>query len=217
MREMAVFKMPGEEELHITTGNKYLFEGYKSILEISRRQLGEVQIKGIETLNNIASHMITDFPDDSREHTRKINDKKIEAILKLIHEITVNLETVGYDPMTYKEKALGWGFGSKEAERLSQFFEIDSIEGPVANEISFLYYLNLNDESYFHLMDPNTDEPLYEKGSKLIMRPLLCLLAILQEDTEVQEWFSKWIRDIMNYQKEVIQSMSNFYERISSL
>jgi hypothetical protein len=43
------------------------------------------------------------------------------------------------------------------------------------------------------------------------------LLAILKEDTEVQEWFSKWIRDIMNYQKEVMQSMSNFYESISSL
>lgn len=46
MRELAVFKMPGEEELHITSGNRHLFEGYKSILEISRRQLSEVQIRG---------------------------------------------------------------------------------------------------------------------------------------------------------------------------
>jgi hypothetical protein len=75
----------------------------------------------------------------------------------------------------------------------------------------------LNDEWYFHLMDPSTDEPLYEKGSKYLMRPLLCLLAILKEDKDVQEWFSKWIRDIMNYQKEVMQSMSNFYEHTSSL
>ena len=44
---------------------------------------------------------------------------------------------------------------------------------------------------------------LYEKGSKFLMRPLLCLLyEILREDTEVQEWFSKWLRDVMNYQKE---------------
>ena len=217
MRELVVFKVPGEEELQITSGNKYLFEGYKSILEISRRQLGEVQIRGIEALDNIASHRIVDFPDDSREHIPKIDDKKIEAISRLIHEITVNLEAAGYDPITYKEKAMEWGIGLEEAERLSQFFEIDSIEVPIANEISFLYYLNLNDEWYFHLMDPSTDEPLYEKGSKFLMRPLLCLLAILKEDTEVQEWFSKWIRDIMNYQKEVMQSMSNFYERISSL
>jgi hypothetical protein len=217
MRELAVFKMPGEEELHITSGNRYLFEGYKSILEISRRQLGEIQIKGLEAITNIASHKIVDFPDDSREHIPKIDDKKIEAISKLVHDITVNLESAGYDPITYKEKAMEWGIGLEEAERLSQFFEIDSIEGPIANEISFLYYLNLNDEWYFHLMDPSTDEPLYEKGSKYLMRPLLCLLAILKEDKDVQEWFSKWIRDIMNYQKEVMQSMSNFYEHTSSL
>lgn len=210
MRELVVFKRPGEEELHITSGNKYLFEGYKSILEISRRQLGEVQTRGIEALNNIASHRIVDFPDDSREHARKIDDKKIEAILKLIHEITVNLETFGYDPITYKEKAIEWGFGSEEAERLSQFFEIDSIERPIAREISFLYYLNLNDEWYFHIMNDSLERASY-------IRPQLCLLEILRQDSEVQEWFSKWLRDIMNYQEEVMQSMSNFYERISSL
>jgi hypothetical protein len=204
MRELAIFKRPGEEE-YITSGNRYLFEGYKSILEISRRQLGEVQIRGIEALNNIASHRIVDFPDDGRERTRKI-----EAISKLIHEITVNLESPGYDPITYKEKAMGRGFGSEEAERLSQFFEIDSIEDPIAKEISFLYYLNLNDEWYFHTLNDNLERPLY-------VRPQLCLLAILRKDSEVQEWFSKWIRDIMNYQKEVMQSMSNFYESISNL
>ena len=209
MRESAVFKRPGEEE-YITSGSKYLFEGYKSILEISRRQLGEVQIRGMETLDNIASPRIVDLPDDSREHTSKIDDKKIEAILKLIHEITVNLETVAHDPVTYKEKAIKWGFGSEEAERLSQFFEIDSIEDPIAKEISFLYYLNLNDEWYFHTINDSLERPLY-------VRPQLCLLAILRQDSEIQEWFSKWLRDIMNYQKEVMQSMSNFYERISSL
>jgi len=217
MRELAIFKRPGEEE-YMISGNRYLFDGYKSILEISRRQLGEVQIKGIEALTNIASHRIVDFPDDSREHTRKIDDKKIEAILKLIHEITVNLETVGYDPITYKEKAMGWGFASEEAERLSQFFEIDSIEGPIANEISFLYYLNLNDEWYFHTINDSLERPLYTMNDSLerplYVRPQQCLLAILRKDSEVQEWFSKWIRDIMNYQKEVMQSMSDFYGHI---
>jgi hypothetical protein len=51
----------------------------------------------------------------------------------------------------------------------------------------------------------------------LFVRPQQCLLAILRKDSEVQEWFSKWIRDIMNYQKEVMQSMSDFYEHILSL
>ena len=136
--------MLGEEDLHITSGNRYLFEGYKSILEISRRQLGEVQIKGIEALTNIASHKIVDFPDDSREHIPKIDDKKIEAISRLVHDITVNLKVAGYDPISaYKEKAMESGIGLEEAERLSQFFEIDSIGDPIANEISFLIFIRI--------------------------------------------------------------------------
>jgi hypothetical protein len=210
MREMAIFKRPGEEELHVTSGNKYLFEGYKSILEISQKQLGEVQMRGIESLHNIASHRIVYFPDDTIETFRKLDAKKIYAVSKLINEITVNLDTVGYDPITYKEKAMEWGIGLEEAERLSQFFNIDSIEGPIANEISFLYYLNLNDEWYFHIMNDNLERPLYP-------RPLRCLLTILKEDTEIREWFSKLIGDIVKYQEGVMQSMREFNDRISRL
>lgn len=208
IREMAIFKRPGEEELHITSGNKYLFEGYRSILEISQKQLGEVQIRGMEALRNIALHRIAYFPHGTVESARKLDEKKIDAVSKLIKEITVNLETVGYDPMTYKEKAIEWGFGLEEAERLSQFFEIDSIEGPIANEISFLYYLNLNNEWYFHIMNESLERPLYP-------RPLRCLLAILKEDAEIREWFSKLIGDILKYQEEELQSMREFNDRIS--
>jgi len=116
---MAIFKRPGEEELHITSGNKY-FEGYRSILEISQKQLGEVQIRGIEALHNIA-HRTVYFPDDTLESARKLDEKKIDAVSKLINEITVNLETVGYDPITYKEKAMEWGIELEEAERLGTY------------------------------------------------------------------------------------------------
>jgi hypothetical protein len=208
MREMAIFKRPGEEELHITSGNKYLFEGYKSMLEISQKQLGEVQIRGTEALRNIDSHRIIYFPDGIIETARKLDEKKIDAVSKLINEITVNLETVGYDSIIYKEKAIEWGIGIEEAERLSQFFEIDSIEGPIANEISFLYYLNLNDEWYFHIISDNLERPLYP-------RPLRCLLAILKEDIEIREWFSKLIGDIVKYQEGVMKSTREFNDRIS--
>jgi anti-sigma regulatory factor (Ser/Thr protein kinase) len=208
MRETAIFRRPEEEEIHITSGNKYLFEGYRSILEISQKQLGEVQIKGIEALRNIALHRIVYFPDGTVESARKLDEKKIDVVSKLINEITVNLESVGYDPITYKEKAMEWGIGLEEVERLSQFFEIDSIERPIANEISFLYYLNLNDEWYFHIINDSLERTLYP-------RPLWCLLAIFKEDTEIREWFSKLIWDIVKYQEKELQSMREFNDRIS--
>jgi len=53
---------------------------------------------------------------------------------------------------------------------------------PIADEITFLYYLNLDDEWDFHIKDPNEMEP-----SENIVRPLQSLLGILKGDREIQE------------------------------
>lgn len=108
------------------------------------------------------------------EDARNLVEKKIAAVSQLISEITVNLEPIGYDPITFKEKALEWGVDSQEAKRLSEFYDIDSIERPIAYEIAFLYYSNLNDQWYFHIMDPNLIDPSYNGA-----RPLQCLLTII--------------------------------------
>jgi hypothetical protein len=206
MKELSAFKRFPEDQLHIS-GNKYLFECSKSIIEISRRQLGEVQIKGIEALRNFVSRRINDFLSETVENARKLVEDKINVVSRLIWEITVNLETVGYDPTSFKETELG--IVREETERLSQIFEIDSIERPIANEIALLYYLNLNDEWYFHVMEPHLMEP-----SRDIVRPLQCLQKILDGDQEIREWFSEWVGELVKYQEEVLKTMCEFYHEI---
>jgi hypothetical protein len=134
---------------------------------------------------------------------------EIAAVSQLISEITVNLEPIGYDPVTFEEKAQLWGVELQEAKRLGQFYEIDSIERPIAGEIAFLCYLNLNDEWYFHVMEPHIMEP-----SRDIVRPIQCLLDILDEDQEIREWFSQRVEELVKYQEDVLKTMREFYHEI---
>jgi hypothetical protein len=209
MHELSAFKRHTEDYLHITTGNKYFFESTKSILEITRRQIGEMQMRGMEQMSRFVERKRDQYPCESFENARKLVEKKIAAVSQLISEITVNLQPVGYDPVTFEEKAQKWGVDSQEAKRLGQFYEIDSIETPIADEIAFLYYLNLNDEWYFHVMEPHIIEP-----SPDIVRPIQCLRDILDGDQEIREWFSQWVGELVKYQEEVLKTMREFYHEI---
>jgi hypothetical protein len=207
MKKLSAFKRHPNDELHITSSNKYFFESAKSIVEISRRQLGEVQMEGIVTSRNFVELKKGDFPQESVENARKLVENKIQAVSKLLWEISVSLDPTVYDPTSFKE--IEWGTSQDETLRLSQFFEIDSVERPLADEIAFLYYLNLNDEWYFHIKEPNEIEP-----TENIVRPVQRLLAILEGDRETKEWFSSWINNLLEYQQEILQTTRGFYGRI---
>jgi hypothetical protein len=164
-------------------------------------------MRGREALSNFVLRRRNDFPNDTVETARKLVLDRVNAVSKLILEIIVNLETVGYDPTLFKE--IEWGIPQEKSERLSQFYDVDSIERPIANEITFLYYLNLKDEWYFHIRDPRVLEQ-----SDNVVRPLQCLLAIFKEDSEIREWFSSWVNNLVNFHEEELQTERELYNEI---
>lgn len=208
-----------QEEVRITNGNKELYENARSILAISRRQLGEIQIRGLEESRNFIESRRRYFPDKSIEESRNIINKKTEAVSHLIWEITVLLDPLSYDSNSFKEKATQeWKFNSDEAESLGSLYSIETIERPFADEISFLYYLNLNDDRVFHVMRPmnyfsSLPNP-NNNGQPLLKFPMQCLLKILDEETEIREWFSRWLADLVKYQQEILGTTSEFYNKV---
>jgi hypothetical protein len=42
------------------------------------------------------------------------------------------------------------------------------------------------------------------------------LLAILEGDKEIRDWFSKWLKDLRNYQRETLEEMNIFHNKINS-
>jgi hypothetical protein len=62
MQELSIFKRYPGDEVHISSGNKYFFESTKSILEITRRQIGEMQIRGMEQMARFVERKRHEFP-----------------------------------------------------------------------------------------------------------------------------------------------------------
>jgi hypothetical protein len=70
MRDLSAFKRHPGDHMHITSGNKYFFESTKSILEITRRQIGEMQIRGMEQMSRFVEWKRIQFPCESIENAR---------------------------------------------------------------------------------------------------------------------------------------------------
>jgi hypothetical protein len=118
-------------------------------------------------------------------------------------------------------------------------YEMEILEKAFADEITFLYYLNLNQEIYFPALLPQNDyvAATYmspnEEGSKefiqrkydqhslapnkdriLPMSPKERLFEILRQDIEIRKRFSSWIADSIHYQKQATEAMSVFYNKV---
>lgn len=156
MRSLSVISnlMPYNEpqQVSISSGNKDLYESAKSIEQITYEQLGEIQVRGMEESSNYIANVIHDFPDKTIE-TRRIVRQKTIAVFQLIDEITVLLDPLRYDPESFKEEIVNYletdGFvNTTQAEKLSHLYDIETLERSFADQISFRYYLNLNNERF---------------------------------------------------------------------
>jgi len=226
------------QEISITSGNKELYEAAKSIENISYRQLGHIQTKGIEESLNFVERLVYNFPSKPIQEARSIIRQKTKAVSQLIDEITVLLDPLSYDPKSFTED-LGKEF--VEAEKLARLYDIGTLEKPFANQISFRYYLALNNEHHFEVMHPTNyyastmernyvdddkddnyqhDERQDEyslKGHIVPLSPRTRLLSILRRDEDIKKWFSSWIANLENYQNDILHKTHNLHQKIEEL
>jgi hypothetical protein len=198
-------------------GNREFYDSTIAVALHSNKQLIEVQMKGQEELANYVGSTIRHSPIKNIQEAQKYAMQKTDAVFQMINIITVLLNPSSYDPKTFREEK--WeSFNSEQVERLSHLYEIDIIEKAFAEEITFLYYIKLRSDYYFQVMQPMNSLPalntLKPDDVQTLLSPRQSLLAILQQDREIREWFSEWIKDLINYQNEILKSMHEFYNEI---
>jgi hypothetical protein len=112
---------------------------------------------------------------------------------------------------------------------------IKKIEDIFLEEVSFLFYLNLNTTKFTHASDklswklsPKDLDFQDREHNKLLYMidymderrrfgsPKGCLLAILSKDNVIKQWFSKQIGDILSYRSQKSEKMSQFSAEISN-
>jgi hypothetical protein len=227
-------------------GNKEYYDAALAITQHSRKQLVELQIKGLEfyKTNKEKYLLINPNRNQSSNSERKNNEKKTEHIFSKLLEISTILDPQVYDPNSFKKtlRDLDPTIDQNTVEEMSHLHSVAVIESMFARDITGLYYLNLHNKygfelagtaKYYSKKEEESMNRLLNTSSKEIHQqpkgglyssisglPLLSsddiLLSILEEDKEIRDWFSKWLEDLRNYQNETLEEMSNFYNKINS-
>jgi hypothetical protein len=199
-------------------GIKEFYDGNEGVTMYNRKQIMDLHGAGISVITNVHSEV------DDKEKIQYWDNPKTIAVYKKLIEIGALL---GYHP----------DYGHNEEDVPTTWM----LERSFAHEITFLYYLNLNSETYVPLLLPQNDYfpmfagdllskitsnkfqseqvneySLVQQASKLMpISPRERLVAILKQNKPVKEWFSNCILNSLKFTSAADEIMSSFYKEIS--
>ena len=195
-------------------GNKEFYDSVVGVALHSQTQLSELYRKGMMEWSNYITSAISEHPDRNLTEARSFLYRETSAVFQMLLKINILLDPSAYDPVSFqdlvKKQAIANIINSQQAEPLSHLFKIDIIEKAFAEEITFLYFLNLHNNYRFQVVLPtkryNQVKPSFS--------PMQCLLAILRHDKQIRERFSAWIQDLGRYQEEILRTIYDFQKMI---
>jgi hypothetical protein len=199
-------------------GNKEFYHGNEGVTMYNRKQMMDLYDAGISVITNVHSKV------DDKENIQYWDNPKTIGVYKKLVEIGV---------------LLGYHYDrSHNEENVPTTW---MLERSFAYEITFLYYLNLNSDTYVPLLLPQNDYfPMFaddllskitsnkfqseqaneysvaQQTSKITpISPRERLVAILKQNKPVNEWFSNCILNSLKFTSAADEIMSSFYKEIS--
>lgn len=183
--------------------NEY-YENMKNIIRRNSFTTNEIYDAGYDAFKEILSRR-------SEERQNKLKSSKSK---------THSNDTIKVEPVARKIYEIGQLIKHKEAQSYaSELFKdqqmVSSIEiysRSVQDEITFVYYLNLLKK--YHGMDLPFMAEWTENPESLesVGNPHEILTKILEEDDEIDQWFSNWMKDIRQYENETFEIIKNYEE-----
>jgi DNA-binding MarR family transcriptional regulator len=194
-------------------GNKEYYDDLQSLTYNARNKLLIIYGIGKNALETFQKHMdIMNYPN-----ILPIRRKIIELGQILNYaDISSFVNSLKSSSMS-TGRSLPWTMYSNNIETIEKVF---------VDELTFLFYLNLNDTVFTrnkadfsktqNLSTPDLQETIaeIEEMLRLGTSPKQRLMAILTRDKDIKQWFSAWIGDLMNYRNQISKGMSVFYDEI---
>jgi hypothetical protein len=190
-------------------GNKEFYDDLLSLTYNARDKLYIIYVIGKNALETFQKHMDI------------INNPNILPIRRKIIELGQILNYADISSFLYSLKSSSTSTG-KSLPWTMYSNNIETIEKVFGDELTFLFYLNLNhtglprnkaDISKMRSLDPQQTIAEYEEMVRLGTSKER-LMAILTKDKDIKQWFSAWIEDLMNYRNQISKGMSVFYDEI---
>jgi hypothetical protein len=207
------------------------------------KQLEELFQTGLAAYNDFKRSRIEYMPKTETKPRKKEEDagsiEKIVAIRHKLEEMKVLSRYV--DPILYQEglfeEAHKRYVNNTRSSKVQQSETDDNYRSPVnllqeafAEEITFVYYLNLLLDSYIPVMPANYGsytmwsesineiirKPPSEHASSTSSNPVPLslkkrLMKILSKDPDIKKTLSAWINDISNYHEEAQELLPTIY------
>jgi DNA-binding MarR family transcriptional regulator len=193
-------------------GNKEFYDDLRSLTCDARIKLYIIYVIGKDALENIQKYM---------------NLMKCANILPVHSKITELGQILSYIDIpsfvdglkrssTSEDSSLPWTTHSNRIETIEKVF---------GDELTFLFYLNLNTTGFKSnkadlkmrrqsISDIQQTLAEYKEMLRLGTSPKQRLMTILTKDKDIKEWFSAWIEDLRNYRNLTSKRMSVFYDEV---
>jgi hypothetical protein len=200
-------------------GNKEFYDNIQALASNAYYMMIIIYMEGKETLQDY--HIDQNLQENETE-------LRILPVYQKVKELEILLKYAGTESFLH-ELELKSSFKEKIAKPdILYTDEIDIIEKVFSEELTFLFYLNLNNIT-FSANRGYLPKQLAQLSANIISQSQLDLrndifslgtpkdrlLAILKKDKAIKDWFSKWIKDSMDYHEQTKERMSKFYDEIS--
>jgi hypothetical protein len=178
--------------------NEY-YESMKYIVNYNSLTTKEIYNAGYNAFQEVLNKnriMKRQNKSKSKMKTTLNDTTKVVPILQKIYEI--------WQILRYREAEIS----TKELFEGQQMISpIETYSRLVQDEITFVYYLNLLERNQ-GLDLPFMKEWLKNPGR--LDKPYEILNSLLEEDNEIELWFTNWMKDIRQYQNEISEIITNY-------
>lgn len=198
----------------ISGGNKELYYSIREIILQTRRQIGHLADAGWIAWLKYTANVLYEYEGPQNQdndylmnqdiHVQSGPDmQKVDVVKKKLDEIIILL-----NPLEH-------GFSKSTSLQPEVIREIlHQLEKLFADEITAFYYFHLYYDYEFkgRISEPTKYYFSFKGGNQFPIseKPKSCLLSILVNDKEkplISEWFSRWMQDISNLQKEIYETL----------
>jgi hypothetical protein len=186
-----------------STDNSILYNSIRGIFADCKAFLSDLQVTGIFEMMNIVGKNYLTIDLDYKTARRKIW-KKLLPVYELWIKLTYVMNEDEFDYVSVKDKlSKDESIDSENMAKIIYLYSIDTIEKSLANEISSLYYMNLDGYKFHHLPSHYLRKVVGQTFYGNDDSPMKKLLDLLKQDREIQHLIENMFQDEVNYHKRL--------------
>jgi len=190
------------------SGNATIYNSLRSIFTDSKAFLTDLQSSGYFEMMNIVGANYLKI-DSDYEIARKIIWKKVLPVYELWLKLTFVLTEKVFDNKFIQQKlSKDKDLETGDLAESIRTYSMKTTEKSLENEITTLYYLNLNDPYKFNIMLSNYSRNNVKRIQNSIeASPLHKLSSLSHDDRRIRDHLQKMLQDIINYNMRLTTSI----------